>query len=140
MFLSSEKIKQAVNSGDLIIFPFFDENLKPASYNFTLDETLKDPLTGKEIIIPSQGYVLKPGSFVLGKTRERVNLKGNYLCILGTRSAFAQKGVDVLQSSTIAEPDTDGQFTLEISNHGPEEVIVFRNQKAVKGIFCKLKP
>src|SRR5690349_14544710 len=109
MFLSSEKIKEAVKLGELEISPYSEIRVKPASYTFTLDKTIKDLSTGEEIVMALEGYVLEPGAFVLGKTVETVNLKNKYLLILGNRSSIAQQGIDTLQSSTIAEPDTNGQ-------------------------------
>jgi len=139
MFLSSEQIKKAIEAGDLIISSFLEDNLKPASYNFTLDSVLKDPVSGKEITISEQGYKLAPGAFILGRTKETVNLNNKFICILSTRSSLAQKGVDVLQSSTIAEPDTDGQFKLEISNRGNREVVLMPGERIVKGIFSPIR-
>jgi len=66
MFLSSEKIKEAVRLGELIITPYSDVKVKPASYTFTLDKAIKDLSTGEEISIPLEGFILKPGAFVIG--------------------------------------------------------------------------
>ncbi|PIR97560.1 MAG: hypothetical protein COT91_00740 [Candidatus Doudnabacteria bacterium CG10_big_fil_rev_8_21_14_0_10_41_10] len=91
MFLSSEQIKKAIEIGDLVILSFLEHNLKPASYNFTLDSVLKDPVSGKEITISEQGYKLTPGAFILGRTKETVNLNNKFICILSARSYLAQK-------------------------------------------------
>mgnify|MGYP001577591374 CR=1 FL=1 len=115
------------------------QNLKLVSYNFTLDSTLKSSVAGEEINIPAEGYLLVPGAFVLGRTRETINLNNKFICILGTRSSVAQQGVDVLQSSTIAEPDSNGQFTLEISNNGMQDVILRAGERIVKGIFSRVE-
>ncbi len=138
MFLSSTKIKEAIASGDLVITPYSESRVKPASYTFTLDGILKNPITKEDIIIPEEGYKLKPGEFILGRTSETINLNNKYLCILGTRSSLAQQGIDVLQGSTIAEPDSNGQFTLEISNRGSQDAILLPNMPVVKGIFSRV--
>ena len=36
MILTSEKIKEAIKSGEIVIDPFDENFLKPASYTFTL--------------------------------------------------------------------------------------------------------
>lgn len=138
MFLSSQEIKEAIASGDLNINPFSEAYLKPVSYTFTLHETLKDPATNSEIVMSTEGYLLEPGAFVLGKTKESVNLQNKYICLLGTRGSIAQQGIDALQSSTIAEPDTNGQFTLEISNRGSRAIHLVPGMAIVKGIFSKI--
>ena len=138
MFLSSDKLKEAIQSGELAIIPFSDVHLKPASYAFTLDKILQDVATGEEITMPFEGYILEPGRFVTGKTVETVNLKNSYICILGTKGSTAQKGVDVVQSSIIAEPDTNNQFTLEIKNNGPKAIYLIPDMEIVKGIFSRI--
>ena len=139
MFLTADQIKLAVQNGDLEITGFSEENLKPASYTFKLDSVLKDPKSGSEIPVSSEGYELAPGSFVLGRTRESVNLRGKFVCILGTRGSLAQQGVDALQSSSIAEPDTNSCLTLEITNQGPHSVVLLPGMKIVKGAFSQVQ-
>lgn len=138
MFLSQEKIKEAVRSGDLSITPFDGQNLKLASYTFTLDNIFVIPETTEEITVSEEGYALSPGSFVLGRTKEILNLKNKYVCILSTRGSIAKQGIDALQSSIIAEPDTNNHLTLEISNRSTKEVILFPNTQIVKGLFSPI--
>jgi len=103
-----------------------------------LDKAIKDLSTGEEISIPLEGFILKPGAFVIGKTVETINLRNKYILILGNRSSLAQQGIDVLQSSTIAEPDTNGQLTLEINNNGPKTVYLMPGMGIAKGIFSEI--
>lgn len=138
MFLSSKSITESIEKGSLSITPFSIENLKPASYMFTIGSILIDSLSIEETPIPEQGYILKPQSFILAQTKESINLHNNFICILGTRSSLAQKGVDALQTSTIAEPDTNGPFMLEIINHGSQDIILTIDMPIVKGIFCPI--
>lgn len=138
MFLSAKKITEAIETDDLSITPFSEIKLKSASYTFTLDKILKDVVTGQDIDMPIDGYILEPGAFVIGKTVEVINLKNKYICILGTRSSMAQQGIDVLQGSTIAEPDTNAQLTLEISNNGPKPRYLLPGMGIAKGIFTKI--
>ena len=138
MFLSGEKIKQAIESKKLFITPFSEDNLKLVSYTFTLSNKLLNPLSNTDIILSDAGYLLKPGEFVIGKTHEYINLNNKYLCILGTRSKLAQQGIDALLSSTIAEPDTNGQFTLEIINNSGKNLLLTAGMPIVKGIFAEI--
>lgn len=138
MFLTTTQIKQAIESDDLSITPFTEDNVKQVSYSFTLDAVLKDPNSGQEITIPTDGYTLAPGQFILGKTREIVNLNNKFLCILGTRSSAAQQGIDAIQSSSIAEPDSNTQFTLEISNQNSIPIVLIAGMKIVKGVFARV--
>ena len=135
MFLNKEKIKAAIDTGKLSITPFKENNLKSASYTFTLNSTLKNPHNGEETQISKDGYVLSPGEFILGYTEEVLDLKNNFLCLLGTRGSIAQKGIDAVQSSIIAEPDTNSRLILEIVNNSSENILLFPGMNIVKGIF-----
>jgi len=44
-----------------------------------------------------------------------------------------------LQGSTIAEPDTNRRFSLEITNRGNQEVVLVPGGRIVKGIFSLIK-
>ena len=138
MFLSSEKIKDAIQSGEFAISPFSEANLNFASYDFTLDKVLKVLSTEKEIILASEGYALKPGEFVVGKTVEKVDLKNKYLCLLSNKKTHAEKGINILLSSTVVEPNTAGQLVIEICNNGPRSVHLFPDMVIAKGIFSKV--
>ena len=135
MFLNKEKIKIAIETGKLSISPFVENNLKSASYTFTLNSSLKNPYTGKETQINEDGHRLSPGEFILGYTEEILDLKNNFLCVLGTRGSIAQKGIDAVQSSIIAEPDTNNRLILEIVNNSSEDFLLFSGMNIVKGIF-----
>jgi deoxycytidine triphosphate deaminase len=149
MFFSDQKIQSLVQAGEISIEFFNPQNLKGASYTFTLDSKVR-LLKGKnfldsrviaefdEVEIAEDGYELKPNDFAVFYTKERVKLNGKYLCILSTRSTIAHMGLDVIQSSFLAEPDTDNQFSLEITNRGPFPVRLFKGVKIVKGIFCSV--
>jgi dCTP deaminase len=150
MILSAESIKAALQKGELAISPFHEENLKPASYSFTLSERLLAPipvalikvgteLQREEVVIGAEGFVLKPGGFVLGCTKERVSLRGNYVCLLGTRGSCAQLGMNVLLGSIIMEPDTDNCIVLEIHNASNSPIRLEEGMKLVKGIFMRVE-
>jgi len=150
MFLSQKKLKKLILKHAIRIEPFISENLKLASYTFTLDDKVHilqaagtiDP-TQKiqivEMVIPNNGFELKPGHFGLFFTREKVTLNNKYVCLLSTRSTIAQLGLDVAQSSIFAEPNTNNKFVLEIVNNGPFPIKLYPGIKIVKGIFSRLE-
>lgn len=149
MFLTSDKIKEAISNSELGIAPFDSNLLKDASYTFTLGKivrTLKnegaldsreDPLF-HEAQISGDGYELKPGSFGIFLTEQKVTLNGKFVCLVSTRATIASMGLDVTQSSFFAEPDTDNQFALEITNRGPLSVKLYPGTKIAKGAFSRV--
>ena len=149
MILSSDTIKNAIDKGDLLIKPFDEKNLKPASYTFTLAAKLlipkKVPLIviggeqeSEEAVIGSDGFILNPGDFVLGYTDEYLSLKNKYACFLSTRGSCAQVGLSVLLGSAFAEPDTDNCLILEIHNASNCPIKLDKGMKIVKGVFVEV--
>lgn len=149
MILSGQKIKQHIQKNDIGIDPFSEENLKGASYTFTLDSKLRLLEDGqtlradvkpnyKEIFIPEEGFTLQPGQFVLGFTKEHLKLNNKFACILSARGSCAQIGLNILLGSHFAEPDTDGQLVLEISNVSGLPIVLFSNMLIVKGVFIPI--
>ena len=146
MFLSGNQIKKAITNGDFIMSPFEPKNLNGASYTFTLGNKAKklkkemaidarDEPEFEEFAIDEGGYEIKPGEFAVFYTREKINLKGKYVCLLSTRATIAQMGLDVTQGSFLCEPDTDNPFALEITNKGPLPIRLYPGLKIVKGLF-----
>ncbi len=150
MILSGEKIKQCVQEGTFSIEPFNVANLKGASYTFTLDSRVLC-IEGEQGVlrtdvkpnytehhISDTGYVLDPGQFILGFTKEKLKLNNRYACILSARGSCAQIGLSVLLGSHFAEPDTDNKQTLEIANIGRYPILLFSGMLIVKGIFMTI--
>lgn len=146
MILSAKQIKQAVQEGKLGIELFNEANIKGASYTFTLDSKIRSLEEGQilradikpkytEHSIPHEGYVLEPGQFILGFTKEKLTLNGKYACLLSARGSCAQIGLSILLGSHFAEPDTDCKQTLEISNVTKSPILLFRDMPIVKGVF-----
>lgn len=136
MFLSGKAIEHAVLNGDLGIVPFDTSNLKGASYTLTLSPKLKIVETSTEIEIPTEGFVLEPGTFILGFTNEKLSLRDKYVCFLSARGSCAQIGMNILLGSYLAEPDTDGIQILEIHNVSASPIKLKSGMKVVKGAFA----
>lgn len=151
MFLSDKQIQEYIANQKLSITPFIPENLKPGSYTFTLSSQIRKFSASAELIDANEnsnklteiditsGYILQPNEFIIGYTNETVTLPDNILCILGTRGSMAQIGLNVLQSSIIAEPGTNNIFALEISNHNTIPIKILPGLKICKGVFLEKK-
>jgi len=153
--LSAQEIKRLVTSGELIISPFDEKLLKPASYTFSLGKGLKRPRsTGiidakekhsdfEEFKMSLDGYVLKPGEFIICHTQEVLRLPDTIGCFLTMRGYLAQVGIDALQCEIFCEPGSqggwDGKLMLETHNRGPYPVKLVPGIKTVKAIFIKLQ-
>lgn len=150
MYFSTKSIQRLVSEKEIIIDPFDPKNLKGCSYVFTLGSRIRvlksaESLDARmdpdfdEFEMDEKGYELRPGQFAIFFTQEKVTLNGKFICLLSTRSTIAQMGLDVSQSSFLAEPDTDNPFALEISNNGNISVRLYPGIRIVKGIFTSLQ-
>ena len=127
MFLNAEAIKKAVESGEIGITDFKEENLKAASYSLTLG-----PINGEN------KFELKPSGFVLLETKEKITLNNTYCGLMFTPARLARQGINVTQGSDFADPDTDNIMILETSNSGNNPVTFEAGMKIAKIAFTKM--
>lgn len=152
MTLSDTDIREYIKSADIIIKPFDESKLKPASYTLSLSEHILIPLVSKEIDsrnpkleykelkMGKDGYLVMPGDFLLGRVKESLSLSTNICCLLDARTTLTRIGLNVIQGSTLTEPgQKNSHETLEISNIGKSPIRVYPGQDIVKGVFHLLK-
>lgn len=154
MILNKEKIKEAVKSKEIIIDPFDDDLLKSASYTFLLGNKMRklkpvefiDSRTKiqefEEFEMGKDGYLLKPGEFIICHTKERLKLSDTIACFLSMKGSPAQIGLDALTCEMFCEPGSEGgwegKLMLETTNNGPYPIKLFLGIKIIKGIFVQL--
>jgi dCTP deaminase len=121
--LTRSEIIRLVFSGDIKIDPFELSRLGPNSYDLTLgnklliykDECLDPKIDNpsEELIIPSEGLVLKPGVLYLGSTVEKTG-SSYYVPILHGRSSAARLGITTHLSAGFGDLGWFGAWTLEL--------------------------
>lgn len=100
--------------------------LGPAGYDVTLDglggwaETL-----------------LSPGKFLLLSTQEKFHMPPNVLGVVHDKSTWARRGVAV--QNTVIEPGWFGYLTLEVTNHGTDELVFQEGDPIAQVVFHWLK-
>ncbi len=122
MILSKKSILEAIEGGDMAISPFNEENLKEASYSFTIAEEI----------------TLDPNEFRVVETREHVTLSAYISCLLSTRGSIAQSGIDALNSSIFCEPGSDNTLKLEVVNHSHKTITLPAYTPIAKGVFLRV--
>jgi deoxycytidine triphosphate deaminase len=117
--LSATEIRQAISDGEIVIDPFNELNLKPASYVFTLGDryrrhsretidTRVKPSQFREFKLGQGGTTFGRGDFIIGHTQEILRLNKNMACFLSMRGACAQMGIDALRGEIFCEPGSEG--------------------------------
>jgi dCTP deaminase len=140
MILSDKTIKSYVSNGDIKIFPEFNfENIRPAGIRLHLGNELLIPIDGQtvdldsdknihfnRIKIPLEGFILRPGKFVLGSTYEKFQVPRNIVCHVEGRSTVARVGLAVHCTSGIIDGNYEEARTvvLEMKNQGSFDIVL----------------
>jgi len=122
LILTGNEIKSRLNK-DIIIEPFDEKLINPNSYNLRLHNKLlvykefpldmKRPNPTEEILIPEEGYLLKPGILYLGRTLEFTETH-NLVPMLEGRSSVGRLGMFVHITAGFGDVGFRGYWTLEI--------------------------
>lgn len=142
MILSGPEIRKQLEAGRIIIAPFRDDNVNPASVDLTLGDEVaeyrltdldpsglykgldsKDP-THYDVSrskIPDEGFWLYPGRGYLMHTAERVRTD-YYVPILDGKSSIGRLFIQVHVTAGFGDPGFDGQYTLEVTSVFPVKV------------------
>jgi dCTP deaminase len=124
VILSSKKILEEIEKGNIVIDPFDRRLLNPNSYNLRLHNELfeltddvidmKKPTSYKRLVIPESGLLLEPGRLYLGRTVEYTVTK-NYVPMIEGRSSIGRLGISVHATAGFGDIGFEGYWTLEIS-------------------------
>lgn len=107
--LSDTTIRDKANSVETLIWPWSDEQLQPASYDLLLED-INGLFTDENPFI-----ILQPGEFVLGSTKETVNLPSHIVGRIEGKSSWARKGI-IIHTAGFVDPGFKGTLVLEITN------------------------
>lgn len=131
MILSDRDIKKAIKNGEIIMKPFDEKRLQPASYDILLgnlflvndahssafiDPVMKVfPKTQEVRLKDSEVFVLHPGVSILGYSKDYFGSK-NYLIEVNGKSSLARIGLLVHNSAALINPGHFLNVALELCN------------------------
>lgn len=131
MVLSDRDIRAAIEGGRIGIEPFDPECVQPASVDIRLDRHFRvfrssrhthidlarplDDIT-ELVTIDAGAFILHPGEFVLGSTRERIRLPDDIVSRVEGKSSLGRLGLLIHSTAGFIDPAWDGHITLELSN------------------------
>lgn len=76
---------------------------------------------------------LAPGGFALAATAEHFIMPNNVVGIVHDKSSWARKGLTV--QNTVIEPGWRGYLTLELANHGPDDLVLTWHDPIAQIVF-----
>jgi dCTP deaminase len=135
MILARPEILRQIRAGRIVIDPYDQEAVGPASIDLALDDKLRVFNTDQHITradidyktlakltdIPD-GYLLEPGELVLGITKERITLPEDVCGWLNSRSRFARIGLMSHIAAPFLAPGISNRQILEIYNAGRNKI------------------
>lgn len=130
--LSDGTIRRLVAEGRIVIEPWDDGLVQPASVDLRLGDSfrvfhnhrvtaidLRDPprnLTEEVEIAGDEPFAIHPGEFVLGRTLEAVAIPEDVVARIEGKSSLGRLGLIVHATAGFVDPGFRGSLTLEITN------------------------
>jgi dCTP deaminase len=130
--LSDRDIRKEIESGHLVIDPWEERFLQPASVDLRLGREFRvfrnyrlpyiDPkqempnLTELEVIDGDSPFILHPGEFALAVTVEHVEIPDDLVGRLDGKSSLGRLGLIVHSTAGFVDPGFKGRLTLELTN------------------------
>ncbi|MBI1885743.1 MAG: dCTP deaminase [Chloroflexi bacterium] len=152
--LSDKSIRQEIEAGRLVIDPFGEDALQPASVDLHLDRIFRvfrvtrrpyvdvrqpmDDLTERVVIADDEPFVVQPGTFVLGGTIESVTLPDDIVARVDGKSSLGRLGLLVHATAGYVDPGWTGKLTLELSNQSQMPIALYYAMKIAQISFLRM--
>ena len=150
MILSDRSIKQEIKDGRIIIDPYDESCVQPASLDVHLDATFVvfqpweyphyidlrqplDKLSRTVMIGKEQFFSLQPGQFVLASTIENIELPDDLMARLEGKSSLGRVGLLIHATAGYVDPGWKGTLTLELYNVSPMPIHLYPEMKISGG-------
>lgn len=127
--LSDRSIRKAIREGHLKIesavgpVPLKGLQIQPISVDLRLGAMALRNGTPLPVLRwgDVEGWVIKPGQFLLGSTDENVGLSENLVGMVHGKSTIAREGL-MVECAGLVDPGFHGQLTLELFNMTDEPI------------------
>ena len=149
MVLGKSALRGELESGRLLVDPFDDELLQPASIDMRLGNQFLIPqpsagsLTRFGESIPyetevTDRYILPGNAFVLARTREVVGLPDDLTAFVEGRSSIGRLGL-FIQNAGWVDPGFRGSITLELYNGLPHPIELRAGWRVCQLVFVRME-
>jgi len=154
MILSDVDIRKELAAGRIEIDPYDDDCVQPSSVDLHVDSQFRvfansrypyidvrkpmPDLTELVKVGADDPFILHPGEFVLGSTRERVRLPDDLVARLEGKSSLGRLGLLIHSTAGYVDPGWDGYLTLELSNVANLPITIYPGMKIGQISFFRL--
>ena len=117
MILPGDKIRELVQGqAEVCIEPFDPSSLEPASYDLTVGDQAASTGADGVVDVKEKGYFeLRPGTFAIVTTREKITLDASHVARFGLTSSYARSGV-VATTGLHVDPGFRGLLVVGLTN------------------------
>lgn len=151
MLLSDNEILKLIENPRPLIAPFDGKRLQSSSYDVTLADSIQEIVAMPgivnlldqrtvdsvyESIDISNGYILKPGQFVLCKLSERIELPDDIAAHIMPRTRFTRFGL--LVSAQHCNPSYAGTLSIGMHNSSPNNISLAPGMAVAQLVFERL--
>ena len=154
MLLSDKHIKEAVRANEIVIDPYDESSVQPASIDLRLGKKLRvfrstripyidvmqelPDLTELVEIDEVNPFYLHPNEFALGVILEKVCLPSSLAGRLDGKSSLGRLGLMVHSTAGWVDPGWSGHLTLELSNVSSLPISLYYAMKISQLSFLQL--
>ncbi len=154
VLISDRDIRQEIADGRIVLNPFDESMIQPASVDVRIDRFFRlfdnhkyphiDPaqpqedLTRLVEVAPDEPFILHPGEFVLGSTYEKVTLPDDVAARLEGKSSLGRLGLLTHSTAGFIDPGFSGHVTLELSNMATLPIMLWPGSKVGQLCFFRL--
>lgn len=154
MVLSDRDIRRQIAQGRIVVDPFDDDAIQPASVDLRLgspllvedqsqlaliDPRLQSDMQWRKVDLDdSVPYALHPGEFALGITAENIEIPDDIVGRLDGKSSLGRLGLVVHSTAGFVDPGWKGRLTLELSNLSNIPINLYLGMKSSQISFVRL--
>jgi dCTP deaminase len=136
MILGDADIRDRCSRSELVLSPFRQAQVQPASYDLRLGRSFI--LQRGEPAVELDRLELAPGQFVLACTEEWIELPADLAASLSLRSSYAREGLDHSLAGWV-DPGFRGELTLELRNSSDEPIELRPGDRVAQLVFFRLQ-
>lgn len=152
--LSDRTLRERIAAGSIVIEPFDEGSVQPASVDLHLDclfrvflnhtmavIDVKQDLSGltEEVqVAEGDAFVLHPGEFVLGSTLERIAVPADLVARVEGKSSLGRLGLLIHSTAGFVDPGFEGHITLELSNVANLPITLYPGMKIGQISFLEM--
>jgi dCTP deaminase len=154
MILSDRDIKKAIENKEIIIDPFDEKYIQPASIDLHLGKQFLVYDTNKNFVIDpkkpidemmnlieideEKPFVLHPGEFALGLIHETTGVANDMVGRLEGKSSVGRMGLLIHVTAGFLDPGNSLKMTLELHNTATLPILLYYKMPIAQMAFEKL--